>query len=285
MRHMAVEIRAMTEADLPVVARVTDAAFGRTFPRLLFSTRFTADPEGCFIAAGTDGIVMGALISVARGSLAWFGPLAVDPTAQRCGVGQALVTACLEAWRRRGVRLMGLETFADSPFHVSFYGEFGFRPAWTGIAFQRDLVAATEGSFDGVIDGPMPDISFVYPGLDVATESVATRSHSVGATLTTEGGMAICHTASTFEAPEVAFIPFLAAQGRAAFDRLLNAAVALSAQHGCSRIVTRVPGASWVTIDGLVDHGFRAGRVMVRMKAGADLDYDRSPVYYCDSWL
>ncbi len=118
-------VRAMTSGDLPGVASVTNAAFGalgvpaggagpagrRAIPALFFAVR-CADPRGRFVAVREQdpGRVAGALISVARGTLGWFGPLAVHPHAQRSGAGGKLVAACTTSWRRRGVRLMGLET-------------------------------------------------------------------------------------------------------------------------------------------------------------------------------
>ena len=93
-------VRAMTSGDLPGVASVTNAAFGaldvpaggagpagRAIRALFFAVRFAADPRGCFVAVREQdrGRVAGALISVARGTLGWFGPLAVHPHAQRSG--------------------------------------------------------------------------------------------------------------------------------------------------------------------------------------------------------
>jgi predicted N-acetyltransferase YhbS len=122
-------IRAMALDDLPDVSWVTKAAFGRLHaqassaapagpmaPPLFFAVRLAADPGGCFIAVPEQdpSRVAGALLSCARGTLGWLGPFAVHPDAQRSGVGGQLVAACLDSWRRRGVRLMGLETFRDS---------------------------------------------------------------------------------------------------------------------------------------------------------------------------
>ena len=129
-------VRAMTSGDLPGVSSVTNAAFGALgvpaagagpagpgIPALLFAVRLAADPDGCFVAVREQepGQVAGALLSVARGTLGWFGPLAVHPDAQRSGAGGKLIAACLDSWRRRGVRLMGLETYRDSRFHKRFY--------------------------------------------------------------------------------------------------------------------------------------------------------------------
>jgi len=97
----------MTGADLAAVATVTNTAFGtlrgdpdgQRFPELLFRTRLAADPDGCFVSVrpGDPGRLTGALFSVSRGGLGWFGPLAVHPGAQRGGVGQELTAACLES--------------------------------------------------------------------------------------------------------------------------------------------------------------------------------------------
>ncbi len=287
-------IRPMVTADLAAVAAVTNAAFGALrgepdstrFPGLLFQTRLAADPAGCFVAVAPrdPGTLTGALFSVARGGLGWFGPLAVLPGAQRGGVGRDLTAACLAAWRRRGVRLMGLETFADSPFHLHFYSKLGFRPAWTGVAFSRPL---GETTMPGGVQagGQLPDLSYLYPGLDVSGEAAATRSCAAGVVLTTDDGVAICHLKPTFQGPETGYLPFLAARSRGSFDLLMAAAEHLSREAGCTSFFTRVPGSSWATMDALVARGYRAGGAMLRMKCGEDTDYDRTATYYCDNWL
>ncbi|MGH9291371.1 MAG: hypothetical protein ACRD0B_11705 [Acidimicrobiales bacterium] len=98
-----VTLRAMEEGDLAAVAAVTNAAFAERFAiatdaepifrDALFECRLAADPEGCVVALDDLGEVTGALFSLARGSLGWFGPLAVRPGAQQAGTGAALVEA------------------------------------------------------------------------------------------------------------------------------------------------------------------------------------------------
>ncbi len=175
------DVRLMSPEDLEAAAALTRAAFGAflgnpqavAMPALTWQTRLASDPEGCFVAQDRDGRLIGSLVSVARGTLAWFGPLAVDPAAQRGGVARQLVSACLDAWRARGVRLMGLETFAHSAFHVHFYGSMGFRPAWTGVAWSRELDRTALPAGVG-LDGALPDLGFLYPGLEIGREAGAT---------------------------------------------------------------------------------------------------------------
>jgi len=292
-------VRAMTSADLPGVSSVMNAAFGAlgvpaagagparpAIPALLFAVRFAADPGGCFVAVRKQepGQVAGALISVARGTLGWFGPLAVRPDAQRSGVGGKLVAACLDSWRRRGVRLMGLETYRDSPVHEAFYKKMGFRPSCIGIGF-RAQVGAT-GMPAGVrIGGPMPDLGFLYPGLDVSGEAAATTRCGAGHVLTSGEGMAIVHLESTCQSPEAGFVPFLAAATRDSFERLLGAAEHLSHKRGKTTLLTRASSSSWNIIDVLDRRGYQAEALTTRMKAGDEPDYDHTGTYYLDNWL
>ncbi|HXZ83727.1 MAG TPA: GNAT family N-acetyltransferase [Acidimicrobiales bacterium] len=287
----------MQTPDLVEVARVANAAFGHiigqmtgraaatpVLPPLLFSTRLAADPAGCFVATGETNEISGAVFSIARGTLGWLGPLAVSPDVQGRGVGQALIAGCLESLRGRGVRLVGLETFADSPFHVHLYSKFGFRPSWTGVGFRRNI-APVRMPTDVTTDGAPPDLDFVYEGLDVAAEVATTESFAVGTTYVTEGGLAVCHFAPTFEAEGTGFLPFVAASSRPAFDRLLDAAEHACGERGFGVLTVRVPGSSWQTIDALVARDYRAGRVEVRMKLGARPDYDSGNFFYGDNWL
>ncbi len=287
----------MQASDLAEVARVTDVAFGRiigqmtgrevtepVMPRLLFSTRLAADPAGCFVAIGESNDVTGAVFSIARGTLGWFGPLAVSPEAQGRGVGQALIAACLAGLRERGVLLVGLETFAESTFHVHLYSKFGFRPSWTGLGFRRKI-APVPMPAHVTANGRLPSLDFVYEGLDVRTEAAVAAALGVGTTFVTDGGVAICHFAPTFEDSATGFVPFVAATSRPAFDDLLDAAEHECGERGLGVLSVRVPGSSWRTIDGLVARGYRSGRVELRMKLGARPDYDRGDIFYGDNWL
>lgn len=181
---------------------------------------------------------------------------------------------------------MGLETLPDSSFHVEFYSKMTFRPSWTGINFRRSLAGlSTSMPPDVEIDGVIPDLDLLYEGLDVGGEAAATIGRGAGHVLTTENGVAILHTESTFQPPVTGFVPFCAAANWDAFSRLMGAAEHLTRGNGGTTLLTRTSESSLNILDGLTDLGYRAGEVMVRMKAGADPDYDRRPVFYLDNWL
>jgi GNAT superfamily N-acetyltransferase len=290
----AIDVRAMAAADLPDARAVANAAFGQlfglppgappVFGELLFASRLEADAAGCFVAIDGAERVVGSLLSVARGPLAWFGPLAVDPAAQQSGVGARLVNACLEGWHARGVRTMGLETLADSPFHVRFYSRFGFRPAWTGVTFEAPLgLTAMPDAVE--FGGQVPSLDFLYRGLDVSGEVAATLALGAGVVVGDGDGVAICHIEPTFQHAGIGFVPFLAARSRASFDRLLDACEHVCREHGLHSMMARVSGSSWRTLDAMSERGYCAGRLMVRMKSGENLEYDGADLFCIDNWL
>jgi GNAT superfamily N-acetyltransferase len=305
------DIRPLRSDDLGWVPPLANAAFCRiqeilygrprtppVFPPHQFPYRLAVDPEGCF-AAVDGGRPVGVLFSVARGPLAWVGPIAVAPDADNRGIGQALVGVCLDAWTRRSVQLAGLETFATSPKHLHLYAKFGFRPGWTGVSMRKEWPPAppeTSGRAaavsapdwpDGVstTDDP-PPLDFVYPGLDLRAEIETTRRQELGELLVTDGGCALCHVRSTFHPrPGSTFVPFASARDAAAFDRLLRAAECLAARAGCHALSLRLPGSCWDAYRHLAARGYRDMGAMVRMKRGERLDYDHAGLFYCDNWL
>jgi predicted N-acetyltransferase YhbS len=79
------------------------------------------------------------------------GPLAVDETCRKLGVGAALITCALAAAKARGHRAVIL--LGDAPY----YARFGFSAAKTGELllpgpFERDRLLGLELS-DGALDG------------------------------------------------------------------------------------------------------------------------------------
>jgi putative acetyltransferase len=124
-----VAICAALAADLPAVRRAVSAAFGydleaRLVARLEREGRVTVS----LVARAGGGVVGHAMLSraalVAHGG-SWpalaLAPVAVVPERQRCGIGSALVRACLAL---SGPHLPVFVIGAPG-----FYGRFGFEPA------------------------------------------------------------------------------------------------------------------------------------------------------------
>ena len=291
-----ITVRTMREADLDAVLEITNEAFrglvekntgrrpeGPLFASTLGRYRLEVDPRGCHVAVSGDEVVC-ANFSVLRGTLGWFGPLAVRPDAQGHGIAQQLVTECLHSAEKRGVRLMGLETLANSPQHVHLYLKLGFRPSWTGISYRSDV---GEGHMPhGVdVDGVIPKLDYLYPGYDPTNDARATRAAKVGVTLTYGDGFAICHYVNTlWTDTSIVYAPLIVAPDRKSFDILVLAVESVAREHGKSHVVTRVPGSSWATQEALLDRGYEPGGAALRMKRGANADYDSGSFYYCDDW-
>jgi GNAT superfamily N-acetyltransferase len=295
------ETRLMTVADLDDVASVADGAFisvigsltGQQLTRPFFppaglALRLATDPEGCLVAVEA-GRLAGAIFSVRRGALAWFGPVAVDPAVQGRGIGQALVEAVRRLWSVSGVRMMGLETFSQSPAHVHVYSKLGFRPGWVGVHLKKALEPATSAVSPVPLLQhprlPLPDLDFLYPGFDPRLEVRATIEQGAGRVFASDHGLAILHLRDALHvSPGEAFIPLLAADGREAFLSLVEACEEAARAEGRKSISTRLPGTAVPAYEALLASGYRAGATMLRMKAGASLDYDRD-AWYCDDWL
>ncbi len=286
----------MRETDLDAVLETTNAAFrdraarttGRTpdgplFAPILGRYRLSLDPPGCHVAVSGEHVV-GANFSVLRGTLGWFGPLAVRPDAQGHGIAQRLVTECLRSAHQRGARLIGLETMANSPQHIHLYQKLGFRPSWTGISYRREV---RDGQVPrGVeVDAAVPKLDYLYPGYDATNDARATQSTKSGVTLTFGDGFAVCHLTSTlWPDPGLAYVPLVVAPDRKTFDSLVLAVEAIARDHGNTHIATQVPGSSWATQEALLEHGYKPGGASLRMKRGETADYDAGPFYYCDDW-
>jgi GNAT superfamily N-acetyltransferase len=286
----------MRDADLDAVLKITNAAFGELIERttgqkpegprfspILGRYRLGLDPPGCHVAVSGEEVV-GANFSVLRGTLGWFGPLAVRPDAQGHGIAQRLVTECLRSADRRGVRLMGLETMANSPQHIHLYQKLGFRPSWTGISYRGNV--RDEQIPRGVeVDGAIPKMDYVYPGYDATKDARSTRSTKAGVTLKCDDGFAVCHLTNTLWADTAsAYVPLIAAPDRETFDSLVRAVEAVARDRGKSHVLTQVPGSSWHTQRALLEHGYQPGVAALRMKRGEGADYDAGPFYYCDDW-
>ena len=150
-------IRAERASD--VVARETllDACFGenrslRTCQRLRDGR---APAEGLALSVMAEGRLVGTLrlwhVSAGDRAALVLGPLAVDNTCRKLGVGAALMDHALAAAKARGHRAVIL--LGDAPY----YARFGFSATKTGELslpgpFERDRLLGLELS-EGALDG------------------------------------------------------------------------------------------------------------------------------------
>jgi GNAT superfamily N-acetyltransferase len=136
-RGAAVAVRAIEPADVDECARIVYEAFGalhdyhrfpRDFPTLdaaaQLTSNFIAHPAIWGVVAEADGRIVGSNFLDERGPITGVGPITVDPTAQRHGIGRRLMEAVIE--RSTGAR--GIRLFQDS-FNMqslALYASLGF---------------------------------------------------------------------------------------------------------------------------------------------------------------
>jgi len=150
-------IRAERASDVVAREALLDACFGlnrqlRTCQRLRDGR---APAEGLALSVVRQGWLVGTLrlwhVSAGGVPALVLGPLAVDNTCRKLGVGAALMDHALAAARARGHRAVIL--LGDAPY----YGRFGFSAAKTGELslpgpFERDRLLGLElhaGALDG----------------------------------------------------------------------------------------------------------------------------------------
>jgi predicted N-acetyltransferase YhbS len=150
-------IRAERASDVVAREALLDASFGenrhqRTCQRLRDGR---APATGLALVAEREGQLVGSVrlwhVSAGGTPALVLGPLAVEATSRKLGIGAALVTHALAAARARGhgaVILLG-----DAPY----YGQFGFSDDKTGEltlpgAFERERLLGLELR-DGALDG------------------------------------------------------------------------------------------------------------------------------------
>ena len=150
-------IRAERSSDVVAREALLDACFGdnrhtRTCQRLRDGR---APAEGLALSALVRGRLVGTVrlwhVSVGGIPALMLGPLAVEDSSRKLGVGAALMDHALAAAKTRGHRVVIL--LGDAPY----YARFGFSAAKTGELslpgpFERDRLLGlelTEGALDG----------------------------------------------------------------------------------------------------------------------------------------
>lgn len=169
------DIKAATEADLPAITKLHDAAFGTPHEGKLVADLTHADLAAISLVARVDGAIAGHILfsplvievdddTVMGLALA---PLAVTPARQKRGIGTALTKAGLVAAAQHGWQAV---VVLGNP---SFYERFGFSPALaTGFKtpFAGPYLMALELS-GGALSGRKGKIIYSAPFMALGAEA------------------------------------------------------------------------------------------------------------------
>jgi len=309
-------VRPLTEADLPEADRICRLAFGTyvgsSEPETFFGdsdmvgTRWRAGPSSV-LAAEIDGKLVGSNFVTRWGSVAFFGPLTVDPAYWDRRVAQRLLEptmAMIDAW---GLRFAGLFTFAASAKHVGLYQKYGFWPRFLTAIMSRPVgppppaapgtlmsgLAATDRN--AALAAARELTCAVYPGLDVSREITAVLDQGIGdVVLTGDGagaldGVAVCHIGAGSEAGGgTCYVKFGAARpgpgADARFTALLDACHQLAAARGATTLAAGANAGrdqAWRAMSG---YGFRSSMQGVAMHRPNIDGYNVPASYLIDDW-
>ena len=87
--------------------------------------KLAIDPDG-FLVAEHDGVVVGTVMAGYDGHRGWINYLAVDPDAQRLGVGRALMAAAESLLGERGCPKINLQIRTSNREAIAFYESIGY---------------------------------------------------------------------------------------------------------------------------------------------------------------
>jgi ribosomal protein S18 acetylase RimI-like enzyme len=127
----------MTSADLDAAGAIVTAAFGSPYSRIDEVRRYLAfEPDGWLLAT-LDDTPVGTVGALDYGPYAYISLLAVHPSAQRRGIGLALMEHILAWLEARGCPMALLDA---TDFGAPLYRHLGF------VEDDRTLVLGREGS-------------------------------------------------------------------------------------------------------------------------------------------
>ena len=277
--------------------------------------RWLMEPWGCFVAEENETKIVGASIAVCLGSVGLFGPVAVLTPYQNQKVAQQLLRAAEDFFEENHVTLQGLVTFPASPRHLVLYQKFEFKPrslvAVTVKALDRREAAPAarplrgaptvtrfstleEGRKKAVLAKLKSLTGRVYRGLDLTKEIEIVDGLALGDTLVLEKdrsvlGFAVGHTPGVSEAPQGALYVKYAAIDPARprpehFAQLLQACEEFAVTAGCQHVIAPVYTGYWRAYQALLTSGYHIDMLMVRMKRGKVIDFEREEDFVLDDW-
>lgn len=283
------------EADIPALNAVFSEAFtdryrrdgliGVRVPHLNPAVwRFAiADAAGGAMAWRDErGSIIAFNIAHCSGGEGWMGPLAVHPDHQGHGIGKSVVIAGVEWLKRRGARVIGLETMPRTMDNVGFYSALGFTPGRLTLTLTLEgararqhatLISSLDPSARAAAIARCGELlSANAPGYDYSREIELTNSHGLGETLLLESAgelraFAICHGIPLVQGRvrEEIRVLKLVARTPADIDELVTQLCAYTRSVSAKRIAVRVQSEYDEVYRSLIQRGARVRWTDLRM--------------------
>jgi len=249
---------------------------------LVWKFAITDAEEGAMVWRNArDGIAAFNMVH-RSGVEGWMGPLAVHPDYQAQGIGKMLVTSGVEWLKKKGAKVIGLETMPRTMDNVGFYSSLGFIPGHLTITVT--LEAARSGIQSTLISSLGSHerelalrqcrqlLQQLNPGYDYTREILLTAQHELGDTLFVRKGndvvsFAICHLVSLVEgrATEEMRVLKMVARSEADFDYLVTQLCAHARAKAARRVAIRVQGVYGEVYRRLIARGARVRWTDLRM--------------------
>jgi GNAT superfamily N-acetyltransferase len=313
---MPLVIRPMEEKDVETASRIFRVAFAKVIGLAdpehfaptceVIRSRRLMNPESCFVAE-KDGTVVGSNVAARWGSVAFVGPLSIEPSLWDQGLGKRLMEPVMDLFDRWGVRHAGLFTFPQSPKHIGLYQKYGFWPGHLSGLLGKTLdTAQTAGNepprFSAVAEvereSCLNDLRRItdgyFAGLDLSDEILGVDRFRLGETvLVREGakttGFAVCHFGPGSEGGTLAcYVKFGAvAPGDGAeerFARLLDGCETLARLRKIPNLSVGVSLARVEAFQKMRALGYRMEFQGVVMHRPNDPPYHRPGVFVVDDW-
>lgn len=306
-------IRPMEPRDLDAVRRVMSLAFGtflgapdpeRFFGDLDFAGTRLGAPNVAAFVADDDGRIVGSNFATRWGSVAFFGPLSVDPAYWEKKLGQQLMAPIMDTFAAWKPTHRMLYTFPHSPKHASLYYRYGFHPRFlTAIMSKRTTPEMSRGAgmlWSGIdpssrprVLGQLREIAEAnYPGLDLSDEIAVVSDRGYGDIVMAGSaerptGFAICHTGPNTEAGSGrCCVKFGATRpgDAAAFGQLLEATEGFAAERGLKAIVAGVNTGREEAYRMFLERKYRTDMQGLTMHAPNAPSYSAPGHYVIDDW-
>ena len=125
-------IRLATNAEAQAITDVINAAFRKAESFFVVRNRIDLESvrgllgKGAFLVSDEDGTIAGCVYVEMRGERSYLGLLAVDPTAQKSGMGSKLMNAAEEHCRAAGSKFMDIQIVNLRKELPEFYHRRGY---------------------------------------------------------------------------------------------------------------------------------------------------------------
>ena len=193
------------------------------------------------------------------GAEGWMGPLCVRPEYQGAGLGRTIVKAGLAMLRKRGVRVIGLETMPRTVDNIGFYSALGFMPGPLTITLTVEAVGddrplqllsrCSPLDREATVQACRALTQRLLPDYDFTREIDLTERFALGDTLllgdpANPDGFALCHSAALVEGrarDELRVLKLVLAR-REELPAMVRALCNFAKRGGTPRVAIRLQG-------------------------------------------